>query len=141
MSDTVQAPAAGPGAGALLRAARENAGVHIASLAGGWTVAVAGFGGMRDHGSLRFAPRLPHRINRLGFRVVYQGRVLQVSMAGTTATYRVVDGEPLDIHHHGRQVTVGDRELELDIPPAPVVEPVHQPLHAAPRRRDRPTSD
>ena len=52
-----------------------------------------------------------------------------------------LDGEPLDIHHHGRQVTVGDRELELDIPPAPVVPPVHQPLHAAPRRRDRPTSD
>ena len=32
-------------------------GLHIASLAGGWTVAVAGFGGMRDHnGELTFAP-------------------------------------------------------------------------------------
>ncbi len=35
-------------------------GLHIASLAGGWTVAVAGFGGMRDHnGELTFGPRLP----------------------------------------------------------------------------------
>ena len=35
-------------------------GVHIASLAGAWIAAVAGFGGMRDHdGKLTFAPRLP----------------------------------------------------------------------------------
>jgi alpha,alpha-trehalose phosphorylase len=116
-------------------------GLHIASLAGGWTVAVAGFGGMRDHGALCFAPRLPDRITRLGFRVVYQGRILQVTVSGGQATYRVLDGEPLDIHHHGRQVTVRDGELVLDIPPAPVVEPVSQPAHAAPRRRTRPTSD
>ena len=33
-------------------------GLHIASLAGSWIVAVAGFGGMRDHdGTLTFAPR------------------------------------------------------------------------------------
>jgi alpha,alpha-trehalose phosphorylase len=96
---------------------------------------------MRDHGELSFAPRLPERINRLGFRVVYQGRVLSVSVAGHQATYRVIDGEPLDIHHHGRQVTVTDRNLVLEIPPAPEVEPVHQPPHAAPRRRTRITSD
>ena len=49
-------------------------GLHIASLAGGWTVAVAGFGGMRDHnGELTFGPRLPERITRLRFRVVYRG--------------------------------------------------------------------
>lgn len=116
-------------------------GLHIASLAGGWTVAVAGFGGMRDHGTLSFAPRLPQRLTRLGFRVVYQDRILSVSVEGTKATYRVLDGEPLDIHHHGRQVTVTERDLVLDIPPAPQVEPVHQPPHAAPRRRTRPTSD
>ena len=35
-------------------------GVHLASLAGCWLVAVAGFGGMRDHGAtLEFSPRLP----------------------------------------------------------------------------------
>jgi MFS family permease len=43
-------------------------GLHIASLAGAWIVAVAGFGGMRDHdGALRFAPRLPERLTRLAF--------------------------------------------------------------------------
>ena len=35
-------------------------GLHIASLAGTWIAAVAGFGGMRDHdGELNFMPRLP----------------------------------------------------------------------------------
>src|SRR5262249_58223655 len=44
-------------------------GVHIASLAGAWTAAVAGFGGMRDHdGKLTFAPRLPARLERLVVR-------------------------------------------------------------------------
>ena len=39
-------------------------GLHIASLAGAWIAAVAGFGGMRDHGGeLTFAPRLPRGSN------------------------------------------------------------------------------
>jgi alpha,alpha-trehalose phosphorylase len=117
-------------------------GLHIASLAGAWTVAVAGFGGLRDHdGELTFAPRLPERLNRLRFRVVYQGRCLTVTVEQQKATYRVSDGEPLDIRHHGRQVTVADEDLILDIPPAPKVDPVHQPPGAAPRRRSRPDSD
>ena len=53
------------------------------------------------------------------------------------ATYRLEDGEPLDIRHHGRQVTVGADDLVLDIPPAPKVDPVRQPFGCAPRRRAR----
>jgi alpha,alpha-trehalose phosphorylase len=117
-------------------------GLHIASLAGGWTVAVAGFGGMRDHeGQLLFAPRLPERITRLRFRMVYQGRSLSVTVEPTKATYRLQDGEPLDIRHHGRQVTVDHEDLVMDIPPAPQVEPVRQPKGAEPRRRNRASSD
>jgi alpha,alpha-trehalose phosphorylase len=117
-------------------------GLHIASLAGGWTVAVAGFGGLRDHdGRLAFAPRLPQRLTRLRFRVLYQGRCLAVTVEKQHATYRLSSGEPLDIRHHGRQVTVDHSDLVLDIPPAPSVEPVRQPYGAAPRRRSRPDSD
>jgi len=113
-------------------------GLHIASLAGGWTVAVAGFGGMRDHnGELTFAPRLPEVITRLRFRVVYRGRKLTVTVTPTQATYRLGDGEPLDIRHHGRQVTVDHSDLVLDIPPAPKVDAVRQPYGCAPRRRSR----
>ncbi|MCU1614835.1 MAG: putative enzyme, partial [Frankiales bacterium] len=117
-------------------------GLHIASMAGGWTVAVAGFGGLRDHGGeLQFAPRLPERITRLRFRVLYQGRSLKVTVQHDRATYRLTDGDPLDIRHHGRQVTVDHADLTLDIPPAPKVEPVHQPPGCAPRRRGRPDGD
>jgi alpha,alpha-trehalose phosphorylase len=113
-------------------------GLHIASLAGGWTVAVAGFGGMRDHdGRLLFAPRLPSRITRLRFRLTYQGRMLEVAIDKEQTTYRLHDGEPLDIHHHGRRVTVTENELTLDNPPPPQVEPVRQPHGAEPRRRGK----
>jgi alpha,alpha-trehalose phosphorylase len=118
-------------------------GLHIASLAGGWMVAVAGFGGMRDHdGRLTFAPRLPPRIRRLAFRVVFQGRCLAVTVTAQRATYRLVYGdEPLEIAHHGETFTVTHESEERKIPDPPKVEPVHQPPHAAPRRRNRPTSD
>ncbi|MDT0277066.1 glycoside hydrolase family 65 protein [Blastococcus goldschmidtiae] len=113
-------------------------GLHIASLAGGWTVAVAGFGGLRDHdGELTFAPRLPSRLTRMRFRVVYRGRRLVVSMTQRQATYRLVDGDPLEIRHHGRQVIVDHDDLVMDIPPAPQVEPVTQPPGCEPRRRVR----
>jgi alpha,alpha-trehalose phosphorylase len=114
-------------------------GLHIAALAGGWTVAVAGFGGMRDHdGHLTFAPRLPERITRLRFRLNYQGRCLVVTVTPTQAGYRISEGEPLDVHHHGRRLTVAEDEVVAQIPPAPPVEPVSQPAGAAPRRRGRP---
>jgi alpha,alpha-trehalose phosphorylase len=114
-------------------------GLHIASLAGGWTVAVAGFGGLRDHdGELTFAPRLPGRLTKLRFRVVYRGRKLLVTVTQTSATYRLVDGEPLEIRHHGRRVLVDHADLVLDVLPAPRVEPVTQPKGCEPRRRTRP---
>jgi alpha,alpha-trehalose phosphorylase len=107
-------------------------------MAGGWTVAVAGFGGMRDHdGRLLFAPRLPPQLSRLRFRVVYQGRILEVEIGTEQAVYRLVDGEPLDVEHHGRRITVGERDISVGIPPAPAVSPVRQPHGAEPRRRSR----
>ena len=56
-------------------------GLHIASLAGAWIGAVAGFGGMRDHdGVLSFMPRLPHALSRLAFRLAFRGRRLLVEI-------------------------------------------------------------
>ena len=50
-------------------------GLHLASLAGAWLVAVAGFGGMRDHGDmLAFARACPRQLTRLSFRLLYRGR-------------------------------------------------------------------
>jgi alpha,alpha-trehalose phosphorylase len=60
-----------------------------------------------------------------------------VTVTHQCATYRLEEGEPLDVRHHGRQVTVDHEDLVLDIPPAPKVEPVHQPVGCEPRRRAR----
>ena len=53
-------------------------GLHIASLAGAWIAAVAGFGGMREFdGELKFMPRLPPELTRLAFGLSFRGRQLQ----------------------------------------------------------------
>ena len=82
-------------------------GIHIASLAGAWSVAVAGFGGMRDFGGrLSFAPRLPRQLQRLAFRVVFRGRKLAVEVTSPQATYQLLEGAPLEIAHHGSHFQV-----------------------------------
>ena len=64
-------------------------GVHIASLAGAWIAAVAGFGGMRDHdGKLTFAPRLPPRLERLAFRLSVRGSLLKVEVTADQSDLR-----------------------------------------------------
>src|SRR5207253_5120629 len=94
-------------------------GVHIASLAGTWIAAVAGFGGMRDHGGeLTFAPRLPQRLERLTFRLLFRGRRLKVEATKAEATYVLLDGEPLQIGHHGKTITVSTNEAVRQLIPA-----------------------
>ncbi|MGI8420701.1 MAG: glycoside hydrolase family 65 protein, partial [Gaiellaceae bacterium] len=66
-------------------------GLHIASLAGAWIVAVAGFGGMRDHnGALTFAPRLPERLSRLAFGLCFRGRRMKVEVEPEQARYSLL---------------------------------------------------
>ena len=112
-------------------------GVHIASLAGAWTAAVAGFGGMRDHGgALTFAPRLPARLERLAFRLLFRGRRLKVEVTKDAATYTLADGDPLEVAHHGDASTVAkDRPVTHAVPPAPVRPAPNQPPGRAPTRR------
>src|SRR5205823_3264639 len=63
-------------------------GLHTASLAGTWIAAVAGFGGMRDHGgALSFRPRLPPELTRLAFGLSFRGRQLRVEIDQARATY------------------------------------------------------
>jgi alpha,alpha-trehalose phosphorylase len=114
-------------------------GIHIASLAGAWIAAVAGFGGMRDHdGKLTFAPRLPQRLERLTFRLIFRGRRLKVEATKADATYLLLEGEPLEIKHHGTEITVSTEGTVTQPIPAPVVRATPtQPLGRAPARRGR----
>jgi alpha,alpha-trehalose phosphorylase len=102
-------------------------GVHIASLAGVWIAAVAGFGGLRDHNQqLSFKPRLPDAIPRLTFRVMFRGSRLKVTIEPHAATYQLLDGDPIEFSHYGELLTVKGRKVR-PIPPAPKLEPPTQP--------------
>jgi alpha,alpha-trehalose phosphorylase len=116
-------------------------GLHIASLAGTWIGAVAGFGGMRDHGGvLSFTPRLPQALTRLAFRLCFRGRRLLVEVGHEQATYSLLEGSSLEIVHHGARVTVDAQgPLSCPIPPPPGREPPSQPPGRAPQRRRAPS--
>ena len=114
-------------------------GLHMASLAGAWIAAVAGFGGMRDHdGSLSFKPRLPPQLSRLAFGLYYRGRQLRVEVHPRRATYSLPEGEPLDLRHYAEQVTVTpDSPVRLPIPPVVARDPPRQPPGREPEQRGR----
>jgi alpha,alpha-trehalose phosphorylase len=109
-------------------------GVHLASLSGTWHAIVAGFGGMRDyHETLHFAPRLPARITRLSFGLLYRGRRLRVEIQTNSVTYHLLDGDPLELQHHGEQITVSqDASQTRPVPPAPKLPAPTQPPGRAP---------
>jgi alpha,alpha-trehalose phosphorylase len=112
-------------------------GVHLASLAGAWIAAVAGFGGMRDHGgSLSFAPRLPERLSRLVFRLCFRGRRIRVEVDHRQACYTLLQGAPLDVAHHDAAVTLAsDEPVMRPLPKPPARETPCQPPGRAPARR------
>jgi alpha,alpha-trehalose phosphorylase len=88
-------------------------GLHVASLAGAWLAAVAGFGGMRDHDDiLAFAPRLPEDLNGLSFRLRYRGRCIRVDLGHHDASYQLLDGDELELLHHGERFRLSASTLE-----------------------------
>jgi len=112
-------------------------GLHIASLAGAWIVAVAGFGGMRDHGdTLDFKPRLPRELSRLAFRLMYRDRSLRVEVRPEDATYSLRAGEPLEVTHYGETISVSaDAPVTRPIPLITPGDALAQPRGRAPARR------
>ncbi|MBB4910148.1 glycoside hydrolase family 65 protein [Actinophytocola algeriensis] len=112
-------------------------GLHIASLAGAWTVAVAGFGGMRDHDrSLAFAPRLPEALTRLAFRLTYRESRFAVEIDQDSASYTLLEGPSLTVRHHGEGVPLVLGTVERrPIPALPAREAPSQPRGRAPHRR------
>jgi alpha,alpha-trehalose phosphorylase len=112
-------------------------GLHMASLAGSWIAAVAGFGGFRDHqGAFSFDPRLPPHLERLAFGLMLRGRRLRVEIVPGEARYELIAGEPLELRHDHTDFT-----LERGAPQAhpwtapPAGDPPEQPPHRAPSRR------
>ena len=98
---------------------------------------MAGFGGLRDHGGkMTFAPRLPARLDRLAFRLVCRGRRLRIDVTKTDATYVLLEGDPLELEHHGTAITVSAQDPVTEpIPPPPSRPAPSQPRGRAPARR------
>lgn len=112
-------------------------GLHIAALAGAWSGVVAGFGGLRHLTSgLAFAPRLPEALTRMAFRLRWRGRRLLVEISPAQVEYRLLDGEDLELRHHGTLITVPrDGSATHPIPALDPAEPVHQPHGREPLAR------
>jgi alpha,alpha-trehalose phosphorylase len=121
-----------------LRDAQNNTrnGLHLASLAGAWVAAVAGFGGMRvSGGQLSFAPGLPSELTRVAFGVRFRGCRLRVEITHDAVAYRV-DGDPITIAHCGETLTLEPGAVtRRGLPDRPPTVPVTQPRGRAPRRR------
>jgi alpha,alpha-trehalose phosphorylase len=110
-------------------------GVHIASLAGSWTVLVAGFGGLRvQNGTLSFAPRLPDALGRLTFHLMFHGDCLRIEITATEATYRLLGGSSLVVRHYGEEILLPvERGVTRPIPnvragPRPTQPPGRAPV-------------
>ncbi|HVB27323.1 MAG TPA: glycosyl hydrolase family 65 protein [Mycobacteriales bacterium] len=119
-------------------------GLHMASLAGSWIAVVAGLAGTRYRaGTLSFAPRLPEQLSRLAFKISLRRRRLAVDIRAATATYTLLDGEPMRVAHHGEPIaaSLNDPIVRL-IPDLPDMLPTpKQPAGREPvQRRQAPTS-
>jgi alpha,alpha-trehalose phosphorylase len=112
-------------------------GMHVASLAGAWSAAVAGFGGMRDYnGELSFSPRLPPRLERLSFRMLFRGRRLQVEVEKERVDYLVLEGPPLEITHDGKKILLAAGNPVSEAISAPTTRSApRQPTGRAPVHR------
>ncbi|MEO3867863.1 glycosyl hydrolase family 65 protein [Nonomuraea sp. B12E4] len=112
-------------------------GIHMASLAGVWISLVAGFGGMRaGEGRMRFAPLLPPGLTRLAFRLRYRGSLVHVSVTTDATTYRLLEGPPITVAHHGEPFPLRTEPVRLPNPSTPEPERrIHQPAGRAPLPR------
>lgn len=117
-------------------------GLHMASLAGGWTALVGGFGGLRDdEGVLSLKPQLPEGISRLVFRLCWRSFRLTVDVDHDGATYTLRDGPDgeLTIRHDGDDLTL-NTQAPTTVPTRrnqPLLPTPPQPPGREPIRRRR----
>ncbi len=88
-------------------------GLHMASLAGAWSVLVDGFGGLRLVDEvLHLNPQLPREMTRLAFRLIWHGMRLTVEVDQGTVRLWLRDGETgeIDLVLAGEQVHLSTDE-------------------------------
>ena len=82
-------------------------GLHITSMAGSWLSIVQGFAGMRTlTGKLSFDPQLPDGWDGYAFKIVYRGRLIEVSVSRDGTGLKLLSGDTMTVLLHGREVTL-----------------------------------
>ncbi|HEY2562217.1 MAG TPA: glycosyl hydrolase family 65 protein, partial [Acidimicrobiales bacterium] len=113
-------------------------GLHLASLAGSWSGLVAGFGGLRfRNGHPWLSPRLPEEITKLRFTLRYRARRLSVTIQQDSATYELLEGDPITVFHHGNRLDLRDRPVVAALPALGATPEITQPPGRAPIHRQR----
>ena len=114
-------------------------GLHIASLAGSWMVAVVGFGGLRDtEGALSFRPRLPDALRSLTFNLLFRGAHLNVAISPGEVRYTCNGPHHVDLQHYGEAIRVGPDGTQVrEIPPMKQRPRPRQPPGREPAQRGR----
>ncbi|HVU66633.1 MAG TPA: glycoside hydrolase family 65 protein [Ktedonobacteraceae bacterium] len=114
-------------------------GLHIASLAGAWNALVMGFGGTRvRHEKLFFTPHLPDTLQRIVFTLLFRDRRLRVEITPEKATYRLLDGQELEVHHYNEKITlVKHATVTRKLKPIQAGPRPSQPPFRAPMARHR----
>ena len=83
-------------------------GLHITSMAGTWLSVVEGFGGLRvKDGQLHFNTMLPKQWNSYSFKIMFRGRLLQVSVSKDGVGIEVLNGEPIQTVINGEEKEFG----------------------------------
>lgn len=82
-------------------------------MAGSWLSIVQGFAGMRTiTGKLSFDPQLPDGWDGYAFKVVYRGRLIEVSVSREGTGLKLLSGEALTVTLHEREVTLSPAEAD-----------------------------
>lgn len=94
-------------------------GVHMAAMAGSWLALLWGFAGLQPlTATPEFAPICPAAWRQYDFSLRWQGRTLHVRVTPGQTCYRLTEGQPLEIIHHGRRHQLREG---LDLPNRPIV--------------------
>ena len=68
-------------------------------------------------------------------RLRYRGRKLRVTITSGHAKYELLDGELLAVVHHGKELELGKKATEREIPPVTAGPRPEQPPGRAPYNR------
>ncbi len=82
-------------------------GLHVANLGGSWLTVVAGFGGIQvKDDTLEITNNLPDEWNELSVRIMFRGRLLEITYSAKETNVKVIEGKPLEININGAKQLV-----------------------------------